>query len=152
MLTLLSGSAFWHWMAFGFSLIFTEIFFPMALLFLWPGIAALMMGVVILFVPQLMPIYQIGIWLIISYIFTIEWIKYCRINPLHPVMYRPTGLQGQEYIGRQFELTKPIINGRGEIEIDEKKLTLLSIDDYPVGTLVKIARVEGAALRIQQIL
>lgn len=152
MLTFLSEIAYWHWFIFGILLIAAEAVFPTALLILWPGIAALMTGVAVVFVPHLPPIYQIGIWLIVSFVFTGEWIKYCKDNPARPTVRRTTRLPGEEYIGRQFTLQKPIIYGRGEIEIDERVFPVLAIDDYPAGTVVKVARVEGSALRIQQVL
>ena len=152
MLTLLSELTCWHWMIFGIALIATEMIFPSALIFLWSGLAALMIGVAITFVPHLIPLYQAGIWLILSYLFIIQWIEYCKINPLQPALRRPAQLPEQEYIGQQFILTKPIINGHGEITLGEKIFLLLAIDDYPAGTLVKISRVEGDALRIQQVI
>ncbi len=154
MLTFLSGLAFWHWFVLGIALILIELAMPMAMLLIWPGIAAMMVGVMLTFVPNLTPIYQVGIWLVASFAFTLEWIKYCQDHPARPVATRRrhTGLPGEEYIGQQFTLQKPVIYGRGEIVIDDKTYPVLAIDDYPAGTLVKIVRVEVSALRIQQVM
>lgn len=152
MLVFLSELAYWHWLLLGIALMSMEMLLPAAMIFMWPGIAALMIGVMMAFVPHLMPLYQIGLWLILSLVFITEWIKYCQGHPPKPVVRRNTRLPGEELIGQQFTLQKAIIYGRGELEVNEKLYPVLAIDDYPAGTLVKVARVEGAALRVQQII
>lgn len=152
MLEFLSNLSYWHWAVLGIAFIACESMFPAALLFLWPGIAALLIAVVVMLVPHLDPIYQVGIWLITSLAFTLQWIDYRKANPPKATVRQTPRSQWQDYVGRQFTLHRAIINGRGEIQIEDETFAVYAIDDYPAGTLVKVTRVEGKALRVQQVL
>lgn len=152
MLDFLSDLTYWHWIILGIVFIASESLMPAALLFLWPGIAAMMIAVIVTLVPYLDPIYQVGLWLITSLAFTLQWIDYRKANPPKTAARQTPRSQWQDYVGRQFTLRRAIINGRGEIQIEEEIFPVYAIDDYPAGTLVKVTRVEGKALRVQQVL
>ena len=56
--------------------------------------------------------------------------------------------RAEGYIGREFTLDKPIVNGMGTIHIDDT-VWRVSGPDCPAGSRVKIARADGVNLRVE---
>jgi len=139
---------FWHWLAFGLILIVAEIFVFGAIL-LWFGIAALLVGLLMLIVPTLMWMPSILIWSVLSVVLVFGWQFYRKKNPAKdnaPTINR----RGEQIVGRHFTLTKDVVNGIGELHIDDTRWKIVSHHDLPAGTKVKVIAVEGTSLRVEE--
>ncbi|MBE0584324.1 MAG: NfeD family protein [Desulfofustis sp.] len=65
----------WYWLIFGMILILGELLIPSFTLF-WFGLAALLLGSVLFFMPHLSLNLQLIGWTVASIVFTILWFKY----------------------------------------------------------------------------
>lgn len=66
---------FWHWILFGVALVIAEIFL-ISFTFLWFGIAAMVIGILLWFVPDTPVFLQLLLWLLLSCGLAIFWFKY----------------------------------------------------------------------------
>lgn len=148
MTELFSAMEFWHWFALGGVLLLVEMVVP-ATIFLWPGIAAVVMGILVFAVPSLPWTMAIPLWAILSVVTAFGWRAYRAKNPA-PVDPAAATLnqRGSQYIGRTFTLTAPIINGVGQMKVDDTIWKVISADDMISGATVKVTAVEGTSLRV----
>ena len=139
---------FWHWFVFGGLLLLLEMLAPGAL-FLWPGIAAVVMGIVTFLFPTLPWTMTIPIWAILSVIAAFGWRAYRIKNPA-PVDPAASTLnqRGSQYVGRQFTLAKPVVNGVGEMKVDDTIWKVVSDSDFVAGATVRVTAVDGTSLRV----
>lgn len=149
MIDFLSALTFWHWLIFGLGLMALEAFVPGAF-FLWPGLAALVVGMVLTGAPTLGWTVQITVWAVLSVILVTGWILY---RKKHPKAETPNTLnqRGHEYIGQHFTLDKPVVNGKGEIRAGDSVWRVIASSDLPAGATVRVTGVEGTALRIETV-
>ena len=144
----LSNIAYWHWLIFGLVLIVLEIFVPSAI-FLWPGIAALVVGVLAFSAPDINWTILIAIWGVLSVIFAFG----CQFYKKNRKSMEPESTlnrRGEQYVGRHFTLTRDIVNGTGELNVDDTRWKIVSHHDLPVGMKVKVIAVEGTSLRVEE--
>lgn len=148
MVDFFSGMEFWHWFAFGGVLLLVEMLAP-ATIFLWPGIAAVAMGVVV-FAAQDMPwTMAVPLWAILSVVTAFGWRAYRAKNPA-PVDPAAATLnqRGSQYVGRNFTLTTAIVNGVGQMKVDDTVWKVVSDTDFVAGATVKVTAVDGTSLRV----
>lgn len=139
---------YWHWLIFGMVMIVLEIL-VFGAFFLWLGIAALVVGLTAFMLPVLLWPHQVLIWAILSVIGAFGWQLYRKKHPavnVAPTMNR----RGEQYVGRHFTLTKDIVNGIGEIRVDDTHWKVVSYKDYSAGVKVKVTGVEGTSLRVEE--
>lgn len=145
---MLEAIEFWHWLIFGLILIVAEIFVFGAIL-LWLGIAALVVGVLAFLLPTLLWMPSVLIWSVLSVALVIGWHLYRKKNPAKnnaPTINR----RGEQIVGRHFTLTKDIINGTGELHVDDTRWKIVSYKYLPAGMKVKVTAVEGTSLRVEE--
>lgn len=139
---------YWHWLIFGALLIGLEIL-VFGAFFLWLGIAALVVGVSVFFLPILIWPHQVLFWAALSVIGAFGWQFYRKKHPavnVAPTMNR----RGEQYVGRHFTLTKDIVNGAGELNVDDTRWKIVSYKDFTAGVKVKVTSVEGTSLRVEE--
>lgn len=139
---------FWHWLVFGLLLIVAEAFVFGAFL-LWFGIAALMVGVLTFFVPAMIWMPSILTWALLSVVLVLGWQQYRKKKPAKnnaPTINR----RGEQIVGRHFTLGRDIVNGVGELHVDDTRWKLVSHHDLPAGSKVKVIAVEGTSLRVEE--
>lgn len=143
-----SDMTFWHWFIFGGVLIILEMLLP-STLFLWPGISAIIIGVVKLGMPALGWPVAVSIWAILSLVTVVGWTKY---RKTHPAERTENGLndRGQQYVGHVYVLTKPLENGKGEIKAGDTVWQVMGSDVLPAGTNVKVTGFNGALLKVEK--
>ena len=148
MIEFIEGIQFWHWIAFGALLIILEIFVPSAI-FLWPGIAAVLAGFISLAFPEISEAALLLVWGAASVILAFGWQAYRKVAkkdlPVNTINRR-----GEQIVGRHFTLTKDIVNGSGELHIDDTRWKIVSSLDHSAGTKVKVIAVEGTSLRVEE--
>lgn len=142
---------FWHWFAFGGVLLLIEMIAP-ATIFLWPGIAAVVMGVVVFVMPSMPWTMAVPLWAILSVVTAFGWRAYREKNPARVDAAAATlNQRGSEYVGRQFTLEAPIVNGVGKMKVGDTVWNVVSDDDFIAGATVKVTAVEGTSLRISAV-
>lgn len=137
---------YWHWWVIGIVLIILELFVPGAF-FLWMGIAAGLVGVVLLAAPEMGWQYQLIIFAIVSVVSIVAWRIYLSKHPI--ATDKPTlNRRGEQYVGREFTLAEPVVNGIGKLKVDD---TMWKIEgkDCDSGTKVRVSQADGAVLKIE---
>ncbi|MDJ0805781.1 MAG: NfeD family protein [Gammaproteobacteria bacterium] len=145
---LLSQLDYWHWFVLAILLIILEVFSP-GVFFIWMGLAAGIVGLVLLAVPDLSWQFQLVIFAVLSVtdIFAARLILKRRpIKTDQPHLNR----RGEQYTGRIFTLQEPIINGEGKIQVDDSTWKIRG-DDCPAGSQVKVTGADGVVLIVQSV-
>ena len=148
MIEFLSVLEFWHWWVAAALLIILEMLAPTAF-FLWMGISAGIVGILLLISPTISWELQLFVFTVLSIISVIAWRVYLKKNPIQtdaPTLNR----RGQQYVGRVFTLSEAIVNGAGKIKVDDT-LWKVSGNDAPAGSGVRVTEVDGAILRVEAV-
>jgi membrane protein implicated in regulation of membrane protease activity len=137
---------FWHWWILAGLLLILELTAP-AFFFLWLGIAAAAVGLILLVFPSIGIETQLVLFAIASIVSVVAWRKYRESRPLttdQPNLNR----RGHQYIGRQFSLTDSIDNGVGKVTVDDSTWKVKG-PDLPAGTHVRVVDVEGTVFTVE---
>jgi inner membrane protein len=142
----MTAGVFWHWWALGGLLVIVEAFAP-GYMFLWYGVAAGLVGLVLVFWPGLGLDVQLLLYACLLVLCTFGWRWYQRARPVvtdHPDLNR----RGAQYLGRRFSLVAPIVNGRGRIEVGDSSWVVVG-PELPAGRIVEVTGIEGALLQVR---
>lgn len=137
---------FWQWGIAAIVLIIIEMLAPGAF-FLWLGIAAAAVGVVMYIAPDISWQLQFSIFAVVSIVSLVVWHRVLKKNPTatdQPTLNR----RGEQYIGRTFTLAEPIVNGHGKIRVDDSTWKIEG-PDCNSGTRVEVIGVDSVVLRIK---
>ena len=137
---------FWHWWIAAVVLVIVEIFAPGAI-FIWMGAAAAVVGLVLLVLPETTWQAQFLSWSVLSVAAVVGWRFYLKRHPTEtdqPNLNR----RGEQYIGRQFTLNEPVVNGQGKIRVDDSTWKIETDSDLPAGAKVSVTAVEGTVLKV----
>lgn len=147
--TLFSQIEFWHWFAFALLLVIIDVVTGANFLFLWGGIAAALVGILLLIMPKMTWEFQFMIFGLGVMSSILVWYFFLRKH--RKVTDQPKlNLRNEQYIGRIFNLDEAIINGRGRIRAGDTWWKV-SGEDLPIGTRVKIIGVEGVILLVEKV-
>lgn len=148
MIEFLEGMEYWYWLVFGIVLLGLEAM-VFGAIFLWFGLAALFVGLLVFIFPALLWMPQLLIWSALAVAGALGWQVYRKKNPaIEP--RKGMNRRGEQYVGRHFTLTKDIVNGAGELHVDDTRWKIISHHDLPAGSKVKVAAVEGTSLRVEE--
>ena len=137
---------YWHWWILALALLVLEVFAPGAV-FLWMGVGAGIVGVILLLAPDLGWEYQLMIFAIFSVVSIAAWRTIIRKHPTEtdkPSLNR----RAEQYVGRVFTLSEPIVNGTGKIRVDDSSWKV-SGEDCEANTRVKVVSVDGTILKVE---
>lgn len=137
----------WHWLILAVVLVGVEVFMPSAF-FLWLGISAGVVGILLWLVPAMQWEYQFIIFSVLSVVSVASWRIYLKKHPIktdNPVLNR----RGEQYIGRIFTLKEPIINGVGKIKVDDTTWKVAG-EDLPASAKVKVIGIEGTVFQVSE--
>jgi len=146
MMTWLEHIVFWHWWILAGLLLILELTAP-AFFFLWLGIAAAAVGLILMVFPSIPLETQLVLFGLASIVAVLAWRKYRETRPVstdQPNLNR----RGHQYIGRVFSLTEPIINGVGKVTVDDSTWKVKG-PDLQAGTSIKVMGVEGVVFRVE---
>ncbi|MCB1572030.1 MAG: NfeD family protein [Xanthomonadales bacterium] len=138
--------ASYGWWLLALVLIAAELLAPGYFL-LWIGLAAAVMGLVMLVFPGLPFLAQAIVFAALS--IGVCWVYWKFIRPAaelrddQPLLNR----KGDRMIGRHVTVVEAIVNGRGKVKVGDS-VWLVEGADCPVGTLVEIIGVQGTTLQI----
>lgn len=146
--TLFEQMSYWSWWILGVVLIVIEALVPGAI-FLWMGVAAGVVGLLLLIFPGLGWEYQIMLFAVLSVAAIVVWRGYFRTQQVEtdqPNLNR----RGAQYVGRIFTLSEPISNGYGKIRVDDTSWKIAG-NDCAAGERVKVNGVDGVVLTVERI-
>jgi membrane protein implicated in regulation of membrane protease activity len=137
---------FWHWWALGGLLAIVEIFAP-GCMFLWIGVAAGLVGCLLLVWPGLALPGQILAFAILSVATVVAWRRLQKARPAksdQPNLNR----RGAQHVGQRGALIVPIVNGRGRIRLGDSSWSVTG-PDLPAGVAVEVTGTEGTLLQVR---
>lgn len=139
---------YWTWWILAVVLLVLEAFAP-GTFFLWMGISAGVVGLILMIAPGIGWDYQIFIFASLSVVSIFVWRQYFRKHPVttdQPALNR----RGEQYVGRTFTLSEPIVNGLGKIRVDD---TTWKIEggDCEAGSRIKVVGVDGVLLKVEPV-
>ncbi len=137
---------YWHWWVLGVILIILEVFSPGAF-FLWMAIASAVVGFVLMLVPGLDWEFQLLVFALFSVVSIVLWRMNLSKNPTktdQPTLNR----RGEQYVGREFVLNAPMVNGVGRIQVDDTTWKIAGTD-APEGVVVRVIAVDGVVLQVE---
>ncbi|MFV1984247.1 MAG: NfeD family protein [Thiohalomonadales bacterium] len=137
---------YWHWWILGVGLVILEIFAPGAI-FLWMGIAAGIVGFILMLFPELTWQVQFIMFSVLSIASIVVWHYYLKGSPTETD--QPTlNKRGHQYIGRIFTLDEAIENNVGKIKVDDSTWKVEG-ENCEAGTQIKVVDVDGVVLRVE---
>lgn len=144
------GATHWHWWVFGMLLLGIEIFAP-GFFFLWLGIAAGVIGFILLLDPNLSWQMQIILYGLLSLASIMVWRVFLR-NSLTPPTDQPTlNRRTAQYIGRVLSLDQPLVNGRGRVRVDDSWWPVEGKTLPNVNSVRVVGVVDSMVLRVEPV-
>ena len=147
LMELLERIEFWHWWVFAAALIAIEVFAP-STVFLWPAIAAAIVGFALLAFDGMGWEYQALLFAALTVISIVAWRAYARTRPLisdDPTLNR----RAEQLMGRVITLKEPIVDGRGRIMIDGIAWTVEG-EDMEAGCGIRVIGVDSVVLKVER--
>jgi membrane protein implicated in regulation of membrane protease activity len=145
MLTLIASLGVWDWFVAGGLLLVLEVVAP-GVFMLWLGLAALLVGIISLFVE-----WSWQAQFIAFAAFSVAAIPLWRrlAHQVERATDQPfLNRRNEGFVGRIFTLEKPIVDGTGTMGIDDTVWRITGAD-VPAGSRVKVTRVDGTALHVE---
>ncbi|MBI2253054.1 MAG: NfeD family protein [Proteobacteria bacterium] len=138
---------FWHWLILAAALAGIEILTP-GFFFIWLGAAALVTSIVALVAPGLTWENQVLIFALLSAVSVLGWYRF-----RHRLVIKSDDMtlnrRGEQLLGRNATLSEPIVNGRGQIKIDDT-VWRCEGEDLDAGTKVKVVALRGAIVSVEK--
>jgi membrane protein implicated in regulation of membrane protease activity len=140
--------AWWHWMILGLALGLAELAVP-SFFIIWFGLGALLVGGIMLLVPDISVTTQILWWTLASVALTVLWFKVFRER-----VNRTRSGQADEALGEIGVLVRGVEPfEKGELRFQKPVMgsevwPCLADDAIPAGERVKVIAVDGQLLRV----
>ena len=147
MLELLNQVNHWHWFALGLLLLSGELL-GTAGYFLWLGLSAILVGVVLSFLPISWQ-FQWICFASFSLITTWVWWRYQYKKDRQAENMSLLNQKDKQLLGKVTKLEKDVIRGNCRIRLGDTTWSARSHQDISAGTLVKIVEVDGIILTIE---
>ena len=139
---------FWHWLVIAAAFAVIEVAAP-AMVCIWLAAAALVTAAVAWIIPGLSWEHQALIFAAFAIAsVTIGRVAFARVRL--PPGTAPLNHRAQTYIGRTFTLDRPIVDGRGQLKVDDT-VWLVEGPDLPAGTHIRVTGAENTLLRVARL-
>jgi len=137
---------FWHWWVLAVLLMLIEVLAP-GTFFLWLGLAAGLVGLLLVILPDLGWQLQVLIFAVLAVLSVLAgraWLK------RHPIETADTGLnrRADALIGQIYVLAEAIHTGRGAVKVGDT-VWRAEGPDLPKGARVRIVAVNGTTLKVE---
>jgi membrane protein implicated in regulation of membrane protease activity len=142
----MQGELHWYWWIAGLIFIVLEIILP-GIFFLWLGVAAFVVGAILVLVPHVSWQTQFLLFGLLSIAATIVWHALWhnkQIRSEQPVLNR----RSHQCIGRIVTLQQPIVDSWGKVTIDGLSWRARG-EDLPAGVKIRVIDVDGATLVVE---
>ena len=137
----------WHWWALAVALIVLEVTISGTFFFLWLAGSAALVGLLAA-IPGVSWQVQLVAFAAMALVSLFLW---RRIRPAaHETDQPALNKRAHRYIGGQFTLNEPIVNGVGKLVVADTTWKITGAD-MPEGTQVRVTQVDGVALRVEPI-
>ncbi len=139
---------FWHWLILAVVLVIVEVT-TFTMFFLWIALAAALTGIVKFLLPGMSGEVQILLFGVSSVLFAIAgkmWFVKRPVKSDKPLLNK----RNEQYVGRTFTLTEPVVNGLGSVKVDDSTWRVRGAD-VDAGTTVKITGVDGVILEFEKV-
>lgn len=143
----LDSIEFWYWWVAAVLFVGIEVLAP-GVVFLWMGVSAALVGLVVLIHPAWDWRYQFMTFAVLAMVTALSWRFYRTRHPAPGTDQPALNRRGSQYIGRIFTLAEPIVNGQGKLKVDD---TIWKIEgpDLAVGQHVRVTSVRATVLRVE---
>jgi membrane protein implicated in regulation of membrane protease activity len=150
--TFLESLTYWHWFALGAGLLILEIMTPTFYL-IWPGIAAVVVGTILLFVPDIGWELSFAIFGFVSLATMIVWNGAFRQAGTGEVEDTSLNQRARRYVGRRVVVAEAFRGGAGPIFLDDTRWQAINETgtDLGPGALVQIVGADGAVLLVRPV-
>jgi inner membrane protein len=144
---------YWHWVVFGVLLILSEIAIT-TFFVLWFGVAAIIVGAILFFAPEISLSWQIFFWTLLSSLLAVVWFKY--LKPLS-IDRTKAGLSREAIVGETGQvISVPTEARRGRLRFPAPILgadewEIISSDTLAVGDRVRVKDVSGNSLLVEKV-
>ena len=145
----LNSQPAWHWWALGAVLLALEIASTTQYL-LWPGIAALCVGVLKFAVPSLDGRLAVFLFAVFAVVATVLW-KRSRWSRADRDTHHTLNQRSAQYVGRVVKCEDDFVNGRGPVRVDDSRWIARVVDgSAPIkGDMVQVSGADGTELKVQ---
>ncbi len=141
-----SGITFWHWLIFAAILAGIELT-SMSMYLVGPAIAAGVVALLKFFMPELGFAWSLTIFAGVTVLLTFA--ARSLIKRIPEGSDKPSlNQRGHQYIGREYTLAEPVVDGKGRIKIEDGGWIIRGAD-AEAGKKIKITGVEGTALSFE---
>jgi len=143
---------YWHWIVFGILLVLSEILFT-TFFILWFGVAAILVGVLLLIIPGIALSWQIFVWTLLSAVLAIAWFRY--LKPLSTDRTK-AGLSREAIIGQVGQvIASPNGERRGRLRfsvpvLGDDEWTIIATTPVADGDRVRVVDISGNALVVER--
>ena len=139
----------WHWWALGALLLAAEIVSTTQYL-LWPGIAALLIGLLKFMVPPMDGRLAVFLFAVGSVVATLLW-KRSSWGRAERTTHSTLNDRSAQYVGRIVECEESFVNGRGPVRVDDTRWVASVVDgSAPAkGDMLTIEAADGAELKVR---
>ena len=143
---ILTEITFWHWLIAAVALMILEVLAPAAF-FLWLGVAAAVVGVLLALIPGMPWQIQVLLFSALSVASVIGWRAW---RKKHPVESEAPNLnrRGMQYVGRVFTLSEAIVNGTGKVKVDDTTWRV-SGPDLDQGANIRVLDIDGTVFKVE---
>ena len=138
---------YWHWWILGGLFLLLEAFVS-GFFFVWLAVSAAVVGLAMLVWPEMGWKIQLVIFSVLSVGSIAAFRGYQRRHPARtdqPELNR----RSRQYIGRNFTLGEPIVNGVGTLHVDDSTWRIIG-DDMPAGQTITVVGVDGVLLKVEK--
>ena len=138
---------FWHWIALGLGLMAVEMLVP-SFFFLWLGVAALAVGIIMLAIPDLWWSIQWTLFAVVgigSFFATRMFMK----GKKHEHNASTLNKRGAHWMGEIIVIETAIENGRGKATVGDS-LWSVTGPDMPVGAKATVVGVDGTEVKVEK--
>ncbi len=145
-----ANTEYWHWAVAGLVLLILEIFAPGAI-FMWLGIAALVVSAILALIPSMSWEVQWIIFGVLSIASIIGWRIFFKKYPLSDEDDgQILNQRGREMIGRKLTLSEAITNGSGRTQVGDSWWRVEG-PNLEAGTLVVITDSKGSSIVVKEV-
>jgi membrane protein implicated in regulation of membrane protease activity len=138
---------FWHWWILAGLILILELTAPI-FFFLWLGMAAAAVGLLLLVFPSIPLEIQLVLFGALSIVAVLAWRRFREKQ--RPESDQPNlNRRGQQYVGRIFTLTQPIENGVGKVIVDDSRWRVKG-PDLPTGTKIRVQGIDGTIFVVEE--
>ena len=139
---------YWHWIGVAALAFIIEILTGTGFL-LWIGLSSALVGLLLLLFQSISIGPQFIIFALLSLVTALLGRLYLHYHPIKtdkPLLNR----RAEQYIGREFTLQAPVVNGMSKIHVDDSMWRVRCSENLPEGAQVRITGADGVILLIER--